>query len=446
MSSSESLTYVYPDRQAIYSYHLPNPFDNALRHPLFARDETGCLTDFRGLIRIPFSCLETIDTPDETVYRVKSDVANWLYGFLDYLHGLIKEASHGFIPSVSAGDPPSHVRLDAVRGLGLGEPSLLAFLDEIRYNVLADQFKVSDLFKWWYLYHQVARETIDWIRKSFSAAHAYQSSVIFAWEVPENLEERAFYHLLQQVIRRECHFDHHEACNDDTTAVAPTTSLILHPVLSSSARNELIPYSPQDALFGPDFTSGTRNVNNGSSDNTCRALIPHPIFGPNANNRMVPYNTCRALIRHPVLSTDADNSVVPYNACRALIPHPIFGRDAQNALVLYSPPAAATATVINSNSIASEADVLGTADNDAADEASVHSLLTNITYEDDVDDNASDRRSLMTNVSITVTVNSDISDNDNNLLVDEEITGTGVEGLRVIDFIDLPTTEDGEFL
>lgn len=60
------------------------------------------------------------------------------------------------------------------------------------------------------------------------------------------------------------------------------------------------------------------------------ALIPHPIYGPGAQNAVVPYN--------PWTSLPTFDSTTGPSPSTALIPHPIYGPNAQNSLVLYRAP------------------------------------------------------------------------------------------------------------
>ncbi|THH26486.1 hypothetical protein EUX98_g7700 [Antrodiella citrinella] len=180
--------------EALFSDALPNPFEGTPSNPLY----------YQGT--------RVFVSPTQTYYTADPDASYLLFTLLTQLRDLVNNASHGYIPGISSGAPPLHVRIDTVRDLRIGLPAVYTFFQRVQdRNILAERLTLDDLHHYWNMYHRVARDTISWIRRSFTRARSLQGATLFAWEIPFDAEDEEFYHFLQTISQFECNF------SDDTT-------------------------------------------------------------------------------------------------------------------------------------------------------------------------------------------------------------------------------------
>ncbi|THH19754.1 hypothetical protein EUX98_g8714 [Antrodiella citrinella] len=371
MSNSQSSS-GYPSfltgAEAIFSDAFPNPFEGTPSNPLY------------------YPGTRVLVSPTQTYYTADPEASDTLFTHIIQLRDVINNASHGYIPGLSSGPAPLHVRVDSVLDLRMGFPAVYPFLQRVQdRNILAERLTLDDLHHYWNMYHRVARDTISWIRRSFTRARSLQGTTLFAYEVPYDAEDEYFYRFLQTLSGFECDFSDstrptcHEEVDDSDRMIIDSegpsldtnsmTDIILHPVLSSTAPNALIPYSPLDPYFH----------SNNSDTVTSQALITHPIYGRNARNALILYNR-------------SEETLVGSNS--------------------------ESSEYFTAEEYTSDNDVTAIADNDS--------------------DDSSD------NLTIIVTDESDEEGVD--ILIDGDVPNPHVVGLRVIDHLDLPTTETGEYL
>ncbi|TFK79304.1 hypothetical protein K466DRAFT_570316 [Polyporus arcularius HHB13444] len=251
-----------------------------------------------------------VDTEGHVFIRTDPAMVELLAQYAMDLMAHIAAASHGGI--LPDGVPITSLRTGSLEELGLlPPPILLLFLYLNGTNPLAQQNLPVALFDQWAdAFRAAATETREWLTVAQRRSLLLGDSCKWNWKVPST----------SYALRK--------AADDGMDAYSP-----LRPYFSTDPRTAT--GRVQDALVlyqGPP-PSYTAPASGEPSDDpptgkTSTALIPHPIYGPGAQNALVPYQSQPP---PPTSGTAAETST-------ALIPHPIYGPGAQNALIPYRPP------------------------------------------------------------------------------------------------------------
>ncbi|CDO78031.1 hypothetical protein BN946_scf184648.g3 [Trametes cinnabarina] len=190
---------------------------------------------------------------------------------------------------------------EIIQKLDLEEPRILQFLKNVQnYNPIRGRWPANVWYHAWQSLQIVGRETVEWVNEA--RLRTRQSFGSSRWIFDEDdLNVRASW------------------LGDQPSSA--TDACAIH---SLQTNTPLIPYDPTTPLFG---SSESQPIN--PQSNSCRTVIPHPIYGTNADSSLVAYernkvpallnelnNPCRALILHPVWSTTAENGMVLHGGDR----------------------------------------------------------------------------------------------------------------------------------
>ncbi len=248
-----------------------------------------------------------VDADGHAFIRTDPAMVELLAQYATDLMAHIAAASHGGI--LPDGVPVTSLRAGSLEELGLlPPPILLLFLYLNGTNPLSQQNLPVALFdQWTDAFRVAAMETREWLTVAQRRSLILGDSCGWKWKVPSTT------YALRKTV------------DDGTDAYSP-----LRPYFSTDPR--MATGRTRDALVlyrapPPPYTLAVSGEpsDDPSASKTSTALIPHPIYGPGAQNALVPYQS------QPLLPTVAEAST-------ALIPHPVYGPGAQNTLIPYRPP------------------------------------------------------------------------------------------------------------
>ncbi|RDX42384.1 hypothetical protein OH76DRAFT_103172 [Lentinus brumalis] len=255
-------------------------------------------------------------TDDQLVlYDISLPLLFWYE--IEFLHAQIRSASHGRLLASLEGEIPFEVREGAYRDLGLAEPAVFGLMRRTNgINPLSDGVATfAQFMDELAALQECARSTQEWVRVARAQTLRAGEGSGWVWDDEDMLS--IYWADEEGATRGNASTDNatnpHDAQFPSALdiPVDPQQAVILHPVLSASAENDLVRYSV-NVITTPS--------------NECRDLVLHPVWSSNAANALISVQGSAGQVQNP-------NA----NLCRVLIPHPIYGPGAVNALVPYIP-------------------------------------------------------------------------------------------------------------
>ncbi|KAI0685981.1 hypothetical protein C8T65DRAFT_701271 [Cerioporus squamosus] len=246
-----------------------------------------------------------VDADGHAFIRTDPAMVELLAQYAADLMAHIAAASHGGI--LPDGIPITSLRAGSLEELGLLPPPILLLF---RYlsgtNPLAQQNLPVELFdQWANVFRTAATKTREWLTVAQRRSLLLGDSCGWNWKAPSTTfalrkvadDGRARDAL---VLRRTPPPPYTSSSSGEPSSDPPagktSTALIPHPIYGPGAQNALVPYQPQSPP---------------AAARTSTALIPHPIYGPGAQNALIPYRPPMPWIGNPGAGIIAPpNSVV----------------------------------------------------------------------------------------------------------------------------------------
>ncbi|KAH9849830.1 hypothetical protein C2E23DRAFT_861600 [Lenzites betulinus] len=172
--------------------------------------------------------------------------------------GKIVAASQSYLPGTTVGPLPTEIRSNACAELGLDEPRILRITRGA--NPLVGRRTPEDWWRQWGELQQVGREAMTWIDRATRRTRELQGCSEWVWDSAD---------LTTRLLRLR-----DMAC----------TTMINHPIYGRDAEAALVPYRPSESLRGPTSPTPPPTV-----ASLCRELILHPVLSSGAPNQVVLY-------------------------------------------------------------------------------------------------------------------------------------------------------------
>ncbi|KAH9848495.1 hypothetical protein C2E23DRAFT_859475 [Lenzites betulinus] len=192
-------------------------------------------------------------------YQADNLLAQAVWFHIQDIAGKIVAASHSFLPGTTMGRMPTKLREGSCAELSLEEPRILRVAEGA--NPLVGRRTPSDWWKIWEDLQIIGREAMEWIGHATRRTRSLQGCSEWVWD------------------------------SDDLTArllrlrdMAAGTALTERPTYGSNGEAALTPYRPTEPLFDEEPAQPGVTV-----ASLCRELILHPILSSGAANQLVPY-------------------------------------------------------------------------------------------------------------------------------------------------------------
>ncbi|KAI0349042.1 hypothetical protein OH77DRAFT_233229 [Trametes cingulata] len=218
------------------------------------------LDPFRLNLQDPFiqRYITVVSVDGDEYYQLSDAIAGTLWFFLIEFADRIRAASHGYLPGVTLGTPPTITREGSYHELGLPAPRVFEYLEQVHgHNPVQGRWPAEIWRNAWTSLQRIGLETTRWIELARFRTRSLSGAV--GWIFDEiDLNARAAW--------------------TEGLGYGPG-AMVVHPLHGTGAHAALVPYRPEQPYFGVE--------SRGALDNPCRDVIVHPIWGSGANSALI---------------------------------------------------------------------------------------------------------------------------------------------------------------